>query len=112
MISSGKLNKRVSIQHLVAGSPALSEFGEQNSTWTEFAEVWASVEPLQGREFWAQQQVQSEISTRVRVRYLAGVLPNMRVVYASRILDIKSIIDPQEKHAELQLMCSEGVTNG
>lgn len=108
MIAAGKMNKRISIEQLTAGSPAQDTFGEPDQTWSEFAEVWAAIEPIQGREFWAQQQVQSEITHRVRIRYLAGVLPDMRIVYSTRIFSIKHIIDPKERHEELQLMCTEG----
>lgn len=112
MIGSGKLNKRVTIEQLVAASPARNAYGEPETTWTTFATIWASIEPIQGREFWAQQQVQSEVTVRVRTRYLAGVTSEMRVVYGTRILSIESVIDPEEKHQELQLMCSEGVKDG
>lgn len=112
MITPGILNKRITIQQLVAGFPAVDSLGEPQTTWTDLAEVWAAVEPLQGREFWAQQQVQAKITIRVRIRYLSTVTAGMRIVYGSRILDIHVPIDPKEKHEELQLMCSEGVTNG
>lgn len=111
MISSGILNKRITIQRKTSNTPANNLYGEESYTWTTFAQMWASVEPVQGREFWAQQQVQSEISIRVRTRYLSGVLPDMRIVYGSRTFTIKSVIDYKEQHIELQLMCSEGVEN-
>lgn len=108
MITAGMLNKRVTIQQLAAASPAQDEYGEPQASWTTFAEVWAAVEPIQGREFWAQQQVQSEVNTRVRIRYRSGVTELMRVLYGSRVLVIQAIIDPKEAHEELQLMCAEG----
>lgn len=109
MINSGKLNKRVSIERSVAGSPAVNDMGEPNVSWEEVAEVWAAAEPLTGREFWAQQQVQSEITVRFKIRYRSDILTGMRVVYNNAIYMIKSIIDPLEKHEELHLMTSEGV---
>jgi SPP1 family predicted phage head-tail adaptor len=109
MLNSGKLNKRVSIERSIPGSPAVNEFGEPVVVWEELAEVWSAVEPMNGREFWAQQQVQSEITVRFRIRYRADVLAGMRVVYNEAIYMIKSVIDPLEKHEELNLMCSEGV---
>jgi len=112
MIGSGKLNKRIKIQQLVAGSPAQDNFGQPDESWTDFATIWAAIEPVQGNEFWAQQQVQSEVTIRVRTRYIEGVVPEMRILYGTRKLNIKSVIDPQEKHVELQLMCSEGVNDG
>jgi len=112
MIQAGKLNKRVTIQEFSAGSPAQDENGEPLGSWGTFKVVWAAIEPIQGNEFWAQQQVQSEVSHRVRIRYLSGVLAKMRVLYGSRILVIQAVIDPKEKHKEMQLMCSEGVKDG
>ena len=111
-LKPGRMNKRIIIQQEVVGNPPQDAYGVPNTTWGTFATVWAAVEPLQGREFWAQQQVQSEITTRVRIRYLAGVTSKMRILYGSRILNIKSPIDPKERHAEMQLMCSEGVNDG
>jgi SPP1 family predicted phage head-tail adaptor len=109
MLSAGKLNKRVRIDRSVAGSPPVNEFGEPVVSWEEVDTIWSSIEPLSGREFWAQQQVQSEVTTRFRIRYRADILTGMRVVYNTAIYMIKSVIDPLEKHEELQLMCSEGV---
>lgn len=106
---SGKLNKWITIQYPATGSPAANEYGEPSISWEKFTDAWAAIEPLQGREFWAQKQVQSEVTARVRIRYVPGVTADMRAVYGSRIFSIESIIDPQEKHVELQLMCSEGV---
>lgn len=111
-VKPGPMNKRIIIQQKVAGTPARDAYGAENNTWEAFATVWASIEPLQGREFFAQQQVQSEITVRIRLRYLSGVTSVMRILHGSRILDIKSVIDPKERHAEMQLMCSWGVTNG
>jgi len=113
MISAGRLNKRITIQQLVASSPEFNDLGEPQRSWDTFHPVWAAVEPLQGGEFWAQQeQIKSELTSRVRIRYLLGVTAGMRILYGSRILDIHSVIDPKEKHVEMQLMCSEGVSNG
>jgi SPP1 family predicted phage head-tail adaptor len=108
-MNAGRLNKRVLIERSVTGSPAVNDFGEPIVTWEEVGEVWSAVEPLSGREFWAQQQVQSEITVRFRIRYRDDLLTGMRVVYNSAIYMIKSIIDPLEKHEELHLMCSKGV---
>jgi len=108
---SGDLKKRVKISRQVAGSPAVDEFGAPLMTWEELATVWAAVEPLNGREFWAQQQVQSSVSVRIRIRYLNSVLPGMKAEYNSKTYVIQNVIDKEEKHQELQLMCSEGVIN-
>lgn len=81
--------------------------GEIIPGWSTFAEVWAEVVDLSGREYWSAQQVQSQVSTRVRIRYLDGVKPTMRVAHGSRTLQIEAVIDPDGRRRELQLMCSE-----
>lgn len=108
-MDAGRMDKRVTLQ---AQTSTRNAIGEPVVAWADVATVWAAVEPLQGREFWAQQQVQSEVTTRVRIRYRAGITPDMRVVHQGRVLNIASVIDPQERHDEMQLMCSEGVNNG
>lgn len=108
-MDAGRLDKRITIQSVAVTRNAI---GEPIQSWADVATVWAAVEPVQGREFWEQQQVQSEVTTRIRIRYRAGITAAMRVVYGSRLLNIRSVIDPKERHDELQLMCSEGVNNG
>ena len=43
------------------------------------------------------------------MRYLSGIVPKMRVKVGSRIFDILSIINVDERNRELQLMCRESV---
>jgi SPP1 family predicted phage head-tail adaptor len=112
MTGAGKFNKRFDIERPVSGSPAVNSLGEPNIIWDRLATVWGAVEPINGREFWAQQQVQSEITVKIKIRYRSDVATGMRIVYRGDIYIIKSVIDPQEYHQELQLMCSEGVRNG
>lgn len=108
-MEAGRLDKRVTIQEPRINRNSL---GEPETTWTTVATVWASVEPLQGREFWSQQQVQSEITTRIRIRHLPGVTAKSRILYSDLIYNIRSMISPRERGEELQLMCTEGVNDG
>jgi SPP1 family predicted phage head-tail adaptor len=104
----GMLDTRVTVQ-----SQALSQntIGESVITWVDFAEVWASVEQLSGREQWALSQVQSPVTTRVLIRPLPGVLTSMRVVFGTRVLTIESIVRSRKRQDHLELMCSEGIVN-
>lgn len=104
---AGELRHRITIQQLIETRNELGEIIEQS--WQDFATVWAAVEPLNGREYFNSQQINAEITTRIRIRYRAGIKPNMRVVYGERIFDIQSVIDIEERHAEMHLMCKEVV---
>lgn len=103
-MDAGRLRQRVTIQEPVT---ARNGFGEAITAWTTVAMVWASVEPLSGREFFAAEHVQSEITHRVRVRYRAGIAPTMRVVFNGRHLMIEAVINYGERGTDLQLMCRE-----
>ena len=103
-MEAGALRHRVAIQEPVE---ARNSYNEAINTWALVAVVWAWVAPLAGREFFAAEHVQSEITHRVRLRYRAGITSEMRVVYAGRVLMIQSVIDRGERRRELELMCRE-----
>jgi len=106
MIRAGELRHRVTIQQK---SVTRNTFGEEIVTWQDVATVWAAIEPLRGREFFESQQVNAEVTTRIRIRYRPGITPTMRVVYGSRIFDIQAVINVEERNRELHLMCREEV---
>lgn len=103
-MNAGRLRHRLTLQEPVE---ARNSYNEVITTWALVAVVWGSVEPLSGREFFDAEHVQSEITHRVRLRYRAGITPEMRVLHEGRDLRIESVIDYRELHSELQLMCKE-----
>jgi SPP1 family predicted phage head-tail adaptor len=104
---AGDLNRRVTLQ---TATETQDGAGQPIPAWSDVATVWAAVEPLEGRELFAAQQINAEAIVMVRIRYRPGVRPKMRVLYGSRLLGIISVIDPGERHEELRLLCSEVVT--
>ena len=109
MIKAGKYNKVVTIQKLdYKREQAANQYGENKAVWRNVATVRASVEPLQGREYFSGPFQMGENIIRIRIRYLEGITNKMRVKYGNRLLAIYSVIDSMEAHRELQLMCKEG----
>jgi SPP1 family predicted phage head-tail adaptor len=108
-IDAGRLNQRITLRQRAAGLDAL---GQESGSWTDVATVWASAEPLRGREFFAAGQVQTEASTRFRIRYLAGVVPTMQVVWNGAPYDINAVIDVDGRKHTLELMCVQGGRDG
>ena len=100
-MNPGHLDQRVTIERLVE---TVDRYGDSTNEWTAQATVWAAVEPLVGREFMAALQVQSDVSTRVRMRYRPGVLPTDRVLHEGRVYAIESVIDVRSARRELVLM--------
>ena len=105
-LKAGTLRHEVTIQQK---SVTRDAYGAEVITWTVLENVWASIEPISGREYFMSQQTQSVVDTKITIRYLSGIHPYDRVLYGTRIYDIQTIINPNEKNESLTLMCREFV---
>ena len=103
---AGRLRYKVTIQEVAETTDSYGSFTE---SWTTYGTVWAEIDPPKGREYFAAGQKQAEVTTRIRIRYLSGVTPKMRVLFGSRILKINSVIDTDERNIEQILMCVEDI---
>ena len=102
----GKLRRRITIERV---TETQDTDGAVLETWSTYATVQASIEPISGREYFAAQSTQADVTHRIGIRYLSGIVPKMRVNYNSRIFDILSVINVDERSRELQLMCRESI---
>jgi len=103
-VRAGDLRHRITIQQ---EQETLDQYNTPTTAWQDVATVWAAIEPLRGREYLEAKNTTPELTVRIRIRYLPGVMSAMRVLYGSRIFNIKSVIDLDERHKETHLMCSE-----
>ncbi len=91
-------------------SRATGADGKVTVTWTTtVATVWASIEPLTGKEFMESQQMKNTVTHRIRIRHLAGVVPTYRVEFDSRVFNIEYVLNADERNIEMELMCKEVV---
>ena len=100
----GEMNKRVILQGRVVTQ---TSSGAVTETWSNLDTVWAKIQPLKGKEFWQAQQMSSELDVRVTIRYRKNISTIERVNYGNRYFDIVAVIDADEKHRFLELMCKE-----
>lgn len=107
-MQAGALRHRVTLQRLVpVQDPAT---GVVNPTWATLANVWASVQPLSAREFLQAAAVSSQIVARIRIRYLPGVMPSMRILHGERTYNIEGVLPDAASGTEyLTLPVSEVV---
>jgi len=103
MIDPGRLRERVTIQQATETRNAM---GEVVQSWVTFAERWASVDGLSSREFLLQGQQQSEISHRVRLRYVPGMKATMRFLWRGRVLEMTSLLEHGNR-SEHEALCTE-----
>lgn len=102
---TGNLRNRVTIERQ---STARDQVGQLVNTWSTLCARMASIEPLNGREYFNASGENSEITTRIRLHHdavMATVKPFDRVIHGSVTYDIKSVIVPREQNREIILMC-------
>ncbi len=103
-MQAGKLRHRIAIE---VPAETQGSDGSILTTWETFATAWATIEPLIGREYFAQQREQATASHKIRMRYQPGITHKMRVALGTRIFEIESVLNVGERKREIVLMCSE-----
>jgi SPP1 family predicted phage head-tail adaptor len=78
-------------------------------TWSTFTQCWAEILPLNGREYWTAKQVLPEITGKIRIRYITGITPKMRILFGTRYFNINAVLNPDERNIELILLVTEVV---
>ena len=103
---AGKLRHRVQI---IVRSEAVDEYGAPAPVVTVEATVWASVEPLRGREYFDAAQHQLEVTHRIRMRY-RDLDPKDRLIrFDGRDFRVEAVINHEERGESLELLCVEAV---
>lgn len=101
-------DQRVTLQ---VRSTVKDAVGQATITWVPLATVWAQVQALRGREFFAAAQVQQEHSIKVRINFRADVDMTMRLVWRGQGYDITGVV-PVGRNDMLELICLAGVKDG
>lgn len=108
----GDLRHRITIQQKTEGSPQQNAAGEPDYSWTTYLTVSADIRPVTGKETFVAQQHLSGVTTKIAIRYRAGITAAMRVLYGSTVYDIKAVLNWGERNEELLLLCEQGVSEG
>lgn len=113
-MQAGRLRHRIDIEELtVSRDPVTGDYGEP-----EWAVRWpkcpARIEPFSARDLVAAQAAQSEVTARVVIRYRAGVLPTMRILYRDEVYSIEGppLADAKSGLEYLTILVSKGVKDG
>lgn len=104
---AGRLRDNVSIESI--GS-ARDQFGQVVESWSEETTRRCSIEPINGREYFAAQGENVIDNVRIRFRYEAGLISEKKrlvdkSVSPNVVYDIQSIINPGNEDRELICMC-------
>lgn len=86
-----------------------NEYGEKVPTWEDFAQSRAGIYPISGKDYISSVEINSEVTTKIHLRYIPGITADMRVQFGTRTYKIIAVLNFQERNKELQLMCKEMV---
>lgn len=113
-MQAGKLRHRIDIEEKTAPrDPVTGEYGEP--VWVKrWEKCPARFVPLSARDLVAAKAAQSEATGRMVIRYRAGVLPTMRIVYRGEIYSIEGppLEDDKSGRDYLTILVSKGVKDG
>ena len=97
-----RLRHRVTIERKTTGADS---WGQPVETWETVAIAPAEVYPLSGREYIAAQAEQAGVTTKITIRYQAGIEPAMRVTHDGMTYNIKAVLPDPTLRRHLTLMC-------
>lgn len=97
-----RLRHRITIERKTAGEDT---WGQPVETWETVAIAPAEVWPLSGREFVAAQAEQAGVTTRITIRYQAGIEPEMRVMHDGMAYNIRAVLPDPTGRRHITLMC-------
>ena len=102
----GPLRHRVTIQQV---TESRTTTGAVTESWSTFATVWADISPGHTREYAAAKTINAELTHEIRIRYLEGVTPKMRILFGARVFNIDPPRNFDERNRELHIMATEKV---
>lgn len=103
---AGELRHRITIQRQTVTRDG---YGAEVPTWSTLATVWAKVVTTSGTEAIDAAQVASATLTHeVTIRWRSDVAPTMQILWGTRTLTIRAVIDDNVKRM-LILPCDEVV---
>jgi SPP1 family predicted phage head-tail adaptor len=99
-----QLNKQVTVQRRAHTQDAA---GQVRETWRDLSDVWASIRPLGGREFYAASGQRAEITHEIVMRYGVDILPQDRIEADGRIFEVITPINVGERDRYLRVTSKE-----
>lgn len=102
---SGELNRLIDIEVQTVTEDGM---GSSVESWTEFKNgVWAAVWPVSAKEQIRAGKTELVTTHRIRIRYVSGLTPDMRIKYNGSYFNIVSIINPGTTNRMIDILATE-----
>ncbi|WP_416058412.1 phage head closure protein [Stenotrophomonas maltophilia] len=87
--------------------------GGDRTSWVDWKiDVPAEVVPLSGREFTAATAEHGQVSARMEVPFLPGVVNTMRLLFDGQVYAIRAVLPDPTARRHLTLMVDAGISDG
>lgn len=105
---AGKLRHLVTINRYTPTTSAVT--GEKLAGYTAATpQVWAEIVPLSGRELLNAQQIVTDSTHQIRMRYTANVSHRDQILFNGRTFEIDAMNNTDERNIELVMLAHEAV---
>ena len=101
---TGLMRRRVTIR---TNARVPDGMGGYTETPTDVAGIPARIEPLEGREQLMAMQTGMVRPHRIVMRYRYDLTGATLLLYQGRRFDVKSVVDPEERHREIVILAEE-----
>lgn len=102
---SAQLNKRITIFSETEIDDGLG--GSVPGGESVVCQPWAAIWPTRAKETRENMREGVTVSHTIRIRYVPGILPTMKIRFGARVFEIRGIINPDEANRCLDMVCDE-----
>lgn len=106
---SSDLRHRMALQSPRENRGAGGDYGDPWASPIALGTISAQITPVSGYERLKSAQLESPVTHRIVTRYRSDITHKCRLVYESRIFNIRAVIDPTERKRWLEIKAEEGV---
>jgi len=109
MIDPGKLRYPLELQTKPsAASASYDSHGQEIESWSTSATYRGEIKPLTGRALELARQLRADVTHQITTRYFGSIDPKVsRWKYGSRVFEIVSAVDVEERRRETRCICTE-----
>ena len=103
---SGTLRHRITIQESTETSDGMGGF---TTIWSDKLEMWVAIWPLSAKERLDAMKLELQITHKIRGRYRSGITAKDRIKFGTRIFNIVSPINQDERNVQLDMLALEDI---
>jgi SPP1 family predicted phage head-tail adaptor len=100
-----------SLRHFITiqkRSDSPDQYGQPNTSWVEVTTAWASITAVTSRETYQAQQLNSQVTHSIVMRYQpVSITAGMQVKYGTKTFDVQAVDNVEQRNAILKLLVLE-----